>query len=183
MSTSAPPPGARGTRLERLLPGSLEHVWRYLTEPELLAEWLAVSRIDLREGGRVELKPLCTQGAEQRPSGRTVRGVVTRCEPPRVLSFTWADESTPQSEVTLELTPQGQRVRLTVTHWRVPLQATASAMGATDDGLLEALASLLDGALAGRRMRSRRAAREHQRVGSVRRPRLAVRWLVARRAA
>jgi uncharacterized protein YndB with AHSA1/START domain len=164
-----------------VLPGSLEHVWRYLTEPELLAEWLAVSRIDLREGGRVELRPLRTEGSEQRPSERTVHGVVTRCEPPRVLSFTWADASTPHSEVTFELTPQGQRVRLTVTHWRAPLQVSASASGGSwgSDDLLEALASLLDGALAGRRSR----ARGRPRAVRVRRPRLVARWHPARRAA
>lgn len=179
MSSSAPPPGARGTRLERVLPGSLEHVWRYLTEPELLAEWLAVSRIDLREGGRVELRPLRTEGSEQRPSDSTVHGVVTRCEPPRVLSFTWADASTPRSEVTFELAPQGQRVRLTVTHWRAPLQASACASEGSDDQVLEALASLLDGALAGRRMR----ARGRSRAVRVRRPQLVARWSPARRAA
>jgi uncharacterized protein YndB with AHSA1/START domain len=146
MSPTVPPPGTRGTRLERVLPGSLEHVWRYLTEPELLAEWLAVSRIDLKEGGRVELKPLRTEGTEQRPSGTTVRGVVTRCEPPRVLSFTWGDASTPHSEVTFELTPhQGRRVLLKVTHWQAPLRASATAMGGSDR-LLDALAMLLDGA-------------------------------------
>ncbi|MFP2904480.1 SRPBCC domain-containing protein [Pyxidicoccus sp. 3LFB2] len=182
MSPTVPPPGTRGTRLERVLPGSLEHVWRYLTEPQLLAEWLAVSRIDLREGGRVELRPLRTEGTEQRPSGSTVRGVVTRFEPPRLLSFTWGDESTPHSEVTLELTPQGQRVRLTVTHWRAPLQASASASGGSD-GLLEALAALLDGALAGRRMRARVASRGRQRVLTSRRPRLVARWHPAVRAA
>lgn len=125
MKPSAPPPEARSTKLERLLPGSPELVWRYLTEPELLAEWLAVSRIELREGGRVELRPLRTEGEAQRPTERTVQGVVTRCEPPRVLSFTWSDAGTPHSEVTFELTPQGEKVRLVLTHWRAPASAVA----------------------------------------------------------
>ncbi|MCP3140310.1 SRPBCC domain-containing protein [Pyxidicoccus xibeiensis] len=132
MNPSAPPPESRSTRLERLLPGSLELVWRYLTEPELLAEWLSVSRIELREGGRVELQPLRTEGTEQRPTERTVRGVVTRCEPPRVLSFTWSDEETPHSEVTFELVPQGEKVRLVLTHWRAPLHAVALAGSVLD---------------------------------------------------
>lgn len=158
MTPSAPPPEARSTRLERLLPGSLELVWRYLTEPELLAEWLAVSRIELREGGRVELQPLRTEGQEQRPTERTVQGVVTRCEPPRVLSFTWSDEGTPHSEVTFELMPQGEKVRLVLTHWRAPLCAVA--MGGA---VLDSLASRLGAQGLPRRARSRVSARPQLR--------------------
>lgn len=141
------PPDSRRMRLERLLSGSPEHVWRYLTEPELLAEWLGISRLELREGGRVELEPLRTQGTGQRPSGRTVKGVVTRCEPPRVLSFTWSEAGTPHSEVTLELVPRGRQVRLVLTHWRAPLRAQASAT-AGPDRMLETLARLLEAAMA-----------------------------------
>ncbi len=147
MSLAAPPPDSRRMRLERLLSGSPEHVWRYLTEPELLAEWLGISRLELREGGRVELEPLRTEGARQRPSGRTVKGVVTRCGPPRVLSFTWSEPGTPHSEVTLELVPRGRQVRLVLTHWRAPLRA--QALGSGGMGLrLEALVQLLEAALA-----------------------------------
>ncbi|QSQ27571.1 SRPBCC domain-containing protein [Pyxidicoccus parkwayensis] len=156
MKPSAPPKESRSTRLERLLPGSLELVWRHLTEPELLAQWLAVSRIELREGGRVELQPLRTEGPEQRPSERTVQGVVTRCEPPRVLSFTWSEADTPHSEVTFELTPQGEKVRLVLTHWRAPLSAVAlGGAGA----FLDSLASRLGAPGLRRRARSRVATR------------------------
>jgi uncharacterized protein YndB with AHSA1/START domain len=152
---------SRSTRLERLLPGSLELVWRHLTEPELLAQWLAVSRIELREGGRVELQPLRTEGTEQRPTERKVQGVVTRCEPPRVLSFTWSEADTPHSEVTFELTPQGEQVRLVLTHWRAPVSAVALG------GFLDSLASRLGARGIRRRARSRVAARPR-----LRRPRL-----------
>ncbi|MBZ4415741.1 SRPBCC domain-containing protein [Myxococcus sp. RHSTA-1-4] len=182
MSPSAPPPDSRRVRLERLLPGSQEYVWRYLTEPELLAEWLGVSRLELREGGRVELEPLRTEGTEQRPSGRIVQGVVTRCEPPRVLSFTWSDATTPHSEVTLELVPRGEKVRLVLTHWSAPVCAMAHGT-ADSHRALDALASYLDAALAGGRTRSRRAARSRQRVTVGRRPHTAARWHVLRRAA
>ncbi|NMO15987.1 ATPase [Pyxidicoccus fallax] len=178
MSTSAPPPDSRRMRLERLLSGSQEYVWRYLTEPELLAEWLGVSKLELREGGRVELEPLRTEGKEQKPSGRTVQGVVTRCEPPRVLSFTWSDATTPHSEVTLELVPRGEKVRLVLTHWRSTVHASASGAGGSA-GVLEALATLLDAKVAGGRMRARRAPR----VRVVRRPHAVARWHRVRRAA
>jgi uncharacterized protein YndB with AHSA1/START domain len=165
LNPSAPPPEARRTRLERLLPGSLELVWRYLTEPELLAEWLAVSRIELREGGRVELQPLRTEGAEQRPTERTVQGVVTRCEPPRVLAFTWSDAGTPHSEVTFELTPQGEKVRLVLTHWRAPVCAVAHGAGGP---VLDSLVSRLGGEGLPRRARTRVGARPVFRRPSLR---------------
>lgn len=165
MSRSAPPPDSRRMRLERLLSGSQEYVWRYLTEPKLLAEWLGVSRLELREGGHVELDPLRTKGTKQEPSGRTVKGVVTRCEPPRVLSFTWSDATTPHSEVTLELVPRGEKVQLVLTHWREPLSAQAGGTG--PDPVLASLAALLDA--------PRARSRQRVRVLRLRRPALAAR--------
>jgi uncharacterized protein YndB with AHSA1/START domain len=41
--------------LERLLPGSVDRVWAYLTESDLRRQWLAAGPMDLRVGGAVEL--------------------------------------------------------------------------------------------------------------------------------
>ena len=38
-------------RFQRLLPGPIERVWAYLTEPEKRAKWLATGGMDLRVGG------------------------------------------------------------------------------------------------------------------------------------
>jgi uncharacterized protein YndB with AHSA1/START domain len=43
-------------RLERLLPGPIERIWAYLTEPDKRAVWLAGGPMELRVGGRVELQ-------------------------------------------------------------------------------------------------------------------------------
>ena len=43
-------------RFERLLPGPIERVWAYLTEPEKRARWLAGGEMELWVGGRVELR-------------------------------------------------------------------------------------------------------------------------------
>lgn len=43
-------------RLERLLPGPIERVWAYLTEPDKRAKWLAGGPMELRAGGRAELR-------------------------------------------------------------------------------------------------------------------------------
>ena len=37
-------------RLECLLPGPIERVWRYLTESEARGQWLARGEMDLRVG-------------------------------------------------------------------------------------------------------------------------------------
>jgi uncharacterized protein YndB with AHSA1/START domain len=52
--------------------------------------------------------------------GVTIHGRVTRCDPPRVLSYTWGEAS----EVTFELTPQGEAVLLVLTHRRLGDRAT-----------------------------------------------------------
>jgi uncharacterized protein YndB with AHSA1/START domain len=51
---------------------------------------------------------------EHHDSGHSMDCVVTRCEPPRVLAFTFG--STCESEVTFELTPEGKKVLLVLTH-------------------------------------------------------------------
>lgn len=110
----------------RLLPGPIERVWAYLTESEKRGRWLATGDMDLRVGGKVEL---CFFHAdlssvhEEIPdkykecqNGASFSGHITRCEPPRVLAYTWAESWGEDSEVTFELTPQGDQVLLVLTH-------------------------------------------------------------------
>ena len=120
---------ADGTvRFERLLPGPVERVWRYLTDPEKRGAWLAPGPMELHPGGRVELRfrhadlsprrePI-PERFQQWEGGATVRGRITQCEPPRLLAYTWAEESG-ESEVTFELSPRGEDVLLVVTHRRL----------------------------------------------------------------
>src|SRR5687767_8696844 len=121
-------PGA--VRFERLLPGPIERVWAHLTESEKRGRWLASGEMELREGGNVTLefkhKNLSSQ-IERTPDrykeyeeGATMQGRITRCEPPRLLSYTWGERADETSLVTFELEPQGNEVRLIVTHRRLP---------------------------------------------------------------
>jgi uncharacterized protein YndB with AHSA1/START domain len=115
-------------RLERVMPGSIERLWAYLTEPEKRGKWLAGGTMDLRAGGRVELQfQHSNLSAEKIPpeeykkfeSCSTRNGRITRCEPPRILSYTWGDGPGEDSEVTFELTPRGGDVVLAITHRRL----------------------------------------------------------------
>ena len=116
-------------RFERLLPGPIERVWDYLTKPDCLATWLAEGEIPSRVGAPVELRFDVDEGPERKTA--VIRGVVTQCEPPHVLAYTWADWSDPpdpcaNSEVIFELEPQGENVLLVLTHRRLPTAFIAS---------------------------------------------------------
>lgn len=110
-------------RIVRLLPGPIERVWDYLTDPAKRARWLAGGVLEQRAGGRIsfnmhhaKLAPDETPPEEYKhvhDPGVTFDGVVLRCEPPRLLVHTFGG---PDSEVTFELTPEGDDVRLVLTH-------------------------------------------------------------------
>jgi len=93
----------RSLRFERVLPGPIEQVWRSLTQPDLLAGWLAVVDRPLEVGELVEFRILL---AEDRPSRTVLHGTVKTCEPPRHLSYSWDDpRSSNESFVTFALAP------------------------------------------------------------------------------
>jgi uncharacterized protein YndB with AHSA1/START domain len=114
---------------QRVLRGPIERAWAYLTEPDKRAKWLASGHMDLRVGGRVELKfrDAALPGRSSRVpdrfgkhmGGHSSYGRVTRCDPPRLLSCTFGPESEDASEVTFELSPRGEDVLLRLTHRRL----------------------------------------------------------------
>lgn len=109
-------------RLERLLPGPIERVWAFLTESEQRKRWLAAGHMDLRVGGKVELNfdhslisPEPTP-AKYRDQPMSFIGKVLRCEPPKLLEFTWMESHGDHSQVLWELKPSGDKVVFTITH-------------------------------------------------------------------
>ena len=121
---------APGTvRLERVLPGPIERVWAYLTDPEKRGKWLAPGPMELREGGSVELrfhhadlsaeKTVPDRYQAECGGGHVLLGRVTHCDPPRLLGYTWGEGTGEASEVTFELTPRARKVLLVVTHRRL----------------------------------------------------------------
>jgi uncharacterized protein YndB with AHSA1/START domain len=111
-------------RLERVLPGPIERIWAYLTESEKRRKWLAAGDMDLRVGGKTQLNfrhdELTSEPTPERykkmEEGFNFTGRITRCDPPRLLSYTWNEQSGMNSEVTFELTPRGSEVVLVLTH-------------------------------------------------------------------
>jgi uncharacterized protein YndB with AHSA1/START domain len=128
--------GPGTVRIERYLPGPVERIWAYLTESEKRRKWLAAGEMELRVGGSVEHRFVHSElSAEKHPSakyegfeeGHTIFGTVLRCDPPRVLSYTWG-HGAEDSEVTFELEPRGDEVLLIVTHRRLRSHAEMSSV-------------------------------------------------------
>lgn len=141
--------GSRTVCIRRVLPGPIERVWAYLTESEKRGRWLASGPMELHVGGRVELNfrnAELTPQVEPTPEkykGRgegAVHGRITRCDAPRLLSYTWGGPSG-ESEVTFELTPQGEDVLLVLTHRRLGNRA---AMVSVSGGWHTHLGILID---------------------------------------
>ena len=133
----------RTVRFERVLSGPIERVWAYLTSPELLSAWLAGARVELYEGGRIELR-IGGRDSRLAPPPAIVRGIVMKCRPPHLLSYTWTDPHTPASFVTFELEPTGLEVRLVLTHRRLARGFLSAGAGGWHS-LLGALGARLRG--------------------------------------
>jgi uncharacterized protein YndB with AHSA1/START domain len=116
--------GPAEVRFVRTLPGPIERVWDYLTNPEKRARWFAGGPMEQRVGGKMRLtfrhKDLAPdemppeEYKQHHDPGQSMDGIVTRCEPPRLLAFTFGSDG--ESEATFELTPQGKEVMLVLTH-------------------------------------------------------------------
>ncbi len=134
-------------RFERLLPGPIERVWDYLTKSEYLETWLAGVEGDWRPGGEIMLS--FTFSAHDDCGDSSAAGVVQDYDPPRLLSYTWREvdsqgQEKPASIVRFELTPEGDKVRLILTHRKLST-AEMPGFGAGWDSHLHYLAARLGG--------------------------------------
>ncbi|MGV3636803.1 MAG: SRPBCC domain-containing protein, partial [Flavobacteriales bacterium] len=61
-----------------------------------------------------------SEAPERYKNGHSMTATITRCEPPRVLGYTWGARADALSEVVFELSEQGDDVLLVLTHHRLP---------------------------------------------------------------
>ena len=120
----------------RTLPGPIERVWAFLTDPKLLARWLSDGVVADRIGGEVRFE----MGAD---------GRITALEPPHLLEYTWNERELSRGPIVdalvrWELAEAGGRVRLTLTHKRLSA-AEAIAHGAGWHAFLDRLSATVDG--------------------------------------
>lgn len=125
---------------ERLLPGPVERVWAWLADSDKRARWLAAGDLPERPGGRFRLDfHHAGLSPETAPTPERFRamddGVSTthrllELDPPQRLAMTWDEgEGEAPSEVTFELAAEGDQVRLTITHRRLPRRLMANVAG------------------------------------------------------
>lgn len=139
-------------RIEKLLPGPVERIWDYLTDPAKRRLWLAAGIMEPHPGGQVEHlfrhRELSDEATPERyrdfEGSPAMHGEVTQWDPPRTLAYTWPGDSG-ASEVTFELFPEGSQVLLVVTHRRLRDPETMVSVASGWDAHLGILADRLSG--------------------------------------
>jgi uncharacterized protein YndB with AHSA1/START domain len=120
-------------KIERLLPGPIERCWDYLTQSGLRRQWLAAGEMEPKVGGATTLtwrNDELNDPPGQRPEGfgaeHSMEAQITEWDPPRRLAFTWGSTG----GVSFELTPQGDKVLLTLIHRRIEDRSTRTNISA-----------------------------------------------------
>ena len=134
--------------LVRTIKAAPEKVFAAWTEPETLKRWMApgddmsvaLAETDLRAGGRYRIVMRGAKGTEHR-----VGGVYREIVPGKKLSFTWASESSPESEtlVTIELRQNGVGTELTLTHTKFATEQSRDMHNQGWNGCLAKLERLM----------------------------------------
>jgi serine/threonine protein kinase len=133
----------------RTIPAPIEKVFEAWTKPAVMTKWFAPTddflpsevEVDLRIGGkyRVDMRPKDSTDVYLH------RGQYCRIEPPRLLSFTWCPEAhgsdTPETQVTIELRPNGNSTDMTLIHERFQDEADRDRHNMGWTGCLGRLAS------------------------------------------
>ena len=101
MRAPADAPEIRTVVVEREMPFPAERIWRALTQPHLIAEWLLNS----------DFKPVVGHDFQFTQEWGAIDCRVTEVEPERSLAYTWAAFGL-ESTVTWTLTPTGSGTRL-----------------------------------------------------------------------
>lgn len=146
---------AHTVRFQRLLPGPIELAWDYLTKPDLLATWFADVTLDPRIGGAISIRFTLSQegDGDDDCNADYAQGEIREFRPPYVIAYSWCPgrqqpdgsvEAAHEGDVRFELVPQGDKVRLTLTHTQVPTAQLAGYAGGWH-AYLDSLDARLDG--------------------------------------
>lgn len=138
----------------RDFPHSPRELWKALTEPAKLAQWLAPGMIELRLGGRARL--------DFQDSGIVIDSEVTLCEPDHLLEYGWSKPGEPERPLTWTLSALQDGCRLSLA-LQLPEGDDAARSCAGWDAHLEMLAAALEGISIKFNFEAFKAAREAYR--------------------
>ncbi|GEO38032.1 uncharacterized protein YndB with AHSA1/START domain [Skermanella aerolata] len=131
-------------KIQRLLPGSVDRCWAYLTESELRRQWLAAGEMEMKVDAPFEFvwrNDELSDPPGERPAGfpeeHRLQSRIIELDPPRKLAIAWGTTG----GVSFELEPQGDQVLLTVIHRRLPDRETLLNVSAGWHAHLDTLAS------------------------------------------
>jgi uncharacterized protein YndB with AHSA1/START domain len=99
-------PGFVAGVMTRRLAAAPDAVWRLMTEPAGLSQWLAPGRIEPRLGGAVRL--------DFADSGTVIDSAVTAFEAGRLVEFSWSRPGEPARPVRFEIAPDADGTALTL---------------------------------------------------------------------
>lgn len=123
-------------RLERLVEHDQDAVWRVLTEPQALVQWLAPGSIELRVGGAVHIDFV--------DSGIKIDSTVLALKPQQLLEYSWSSGAEPERPLRWELHAEGANTRLVLT-LKLPADEDIAKACAGFEAHLEMLAAALEG--------------------------------------
>ena len=123
-------------RLVRTIEHPPQVVWRALTEPAMLAQWLAPGVIELRQGGAARL--------DFADSGTVIDSLVSAFEAGRMLEYSWSGPGEPLRPVRWELAADGGGTALTLTQ-KTPAGEDPGRACAGWEAHLEMLQAALEG--------------------------------------
>lgn len=134
--------------IQRLLPGPVERLWRYLTDSDLRSQWLASGAMELKAGSPFEFtwrNDELTDPPGKRPEGmgavHSMQARIVAVDPPHSLTITWGASG----EVAFTLEEKGRDVLLTIVHKRVPDRSVLLSVSSGWHMHLDILAARLKG--------------------------------------
>ncbi len=114
-------------RIERVLPGPIERVWDYLTDPEKRGRWFAGGALEPRIGGTLTLHFRHGDLSDEPPQPEssenevTTTATVTEFAPPHRFRWDWHEADGTVTDVLFELEPAPDgKVRFIITPSRLP---------------------------------------------------------------
>ena len=122
--------------MQRIFAYPVAQVWAYLTEPSLLAQWLAPGKIESRVGGVARL--------DFSESGITIDSLVTEDVLQQVVAYSWSGPGEPSRPLrfSFHAVPDGTCLVLTL---HIPDGEDAPRAAAGFEAHLEMLAAALEG--------------------------------------